>query len=351
MLPPDDDYLEDNLGGPDSAPNEAEFRAALALIPVDFYEQLAPLLQLCAVANFLLLGRPNDPVPQAIRQLTGFDVAAARQVSRLRSSAGLGRLLLEQPEWLYDFILLGQLTFSSPLFAAVQRLLPAPIELEGEVANSLRDFVVEFGEEVINNLTEYLAVSDAELAADLGLRRLQLESIFVRLEDTLVPVRLPLNEEPTSPLAAAEPAPVWLRICFSATQHAALVLALGLPKQLAQLTASYRFADAVAARPGFYSTPALRQRLAALRPDEDISLTLEELCLLYEAAQVGALVLVNGSFDELVRLPDPAQAGSLGLTTLCAELERFVQLTQATFPDEPRLITVRREAELLAELL
>lgn len=349
MLPPDDDYLEDSFGGPDSAPDEAEFNAALALIPVDFYEQLAPLLQLCAVANFLLLGRPADPVPQAIEQLTGFDVSAARQVSRLRDSAELGRLLLRRPELLHDYIIVGQLTFSSPLFAAVRRLLPAPVGPEGEVADCLRDFVVEFSEDIISNLTEYVAVSAAGRVPDLHLRRLQLESIFARLEDTLVPARLPGAEEPAGRPAAASSGRAVLRISFPAAQHAALLLALTLPTQLATGTFNQRFTAAVLALPGLQSASALRQRLAALRSGEAIDLALDDLRLLYEAAQVCALALVSGSFDDSDLLAGLLPTAAPG--ALCAELEQFVQLVQATFPDEPRLAAARHEAETLAELL
>lgn len=344
MFPPDDDYLDDRSES-NSEPEEAELGAALASIPVDFYEQLAPLLQLCAVANFLLLGRATDPAPQAIAQLTGFDLAAARQVSRLRDSAGIGRLLLRQPERFFDFILLGQLAFASPLFAAVCRLVPGADDENGEVAGSLRDFVVESGESIIANLSDYLAYHAPALNQDWHLRRLQLESIFARLEDTLIPTHVAVEAAP-----GRSAAPVRLRLNFPAAQLAALRLALALPAQLAH-EADEPFAQAVAALPGLPPAAAkdLQQRLAALAPTDQLALTSAELCVLYEAAQVCALTLVGGAFDNLTA------PSSLRLTTTlsahCAELESFVQLIQHTFPDDPALAAARREVEVLAELL
>lgn len=345
MFPPDDDYLEDRSES-NSEPEEAEMSAALAAIPVDLYEQLMPLLQLCAVANFLLLGRAADPVPQAIEQLTSFDLAAARQVSWLRDSAGVGRLLLRQPERFFDFIMLGQLTFASPLFASVCQLLPAATDEDGDVAEHLRDFVVESGENIIGNLSEYLTYYAPALNQDWHLRRLQLESIFARLEDTLIPTPLPQAEAELG----APTAPVRLQINFPAAQLVALQLALALPEQLAHDT-DEPFVRAVVALPGLAPAAArdLRQRLAQLCPTDRLPLTLNELCLLYQAAQVCALALVGGALDDLAGPGGPVAV--LPTPAHCAELERFVQLVQTNFPHEPVLVAARRAVEALAKLL
>lgn len=345
MFPPDD-YLEDSPES-NSEPEEVELSAAMALIPADFYEQLAPVLQLCAVANFLLLGRKADPVPQAIAQLTGFDLAATRQVSRLRSSAGLGRLLLLQPERLHDFLLLGQLTFASPLYSAVRRLLPVAEDEDGDVADALRDFLLESSEEIIINLTEFLTLTFPALDQDWHLRRLQLESIFARLEDTLVALQLPPDEDAAGPAASAE---ARLQLPFSAARFAALQSALALPQQLIH-NPELPFAGAVAALTGLSlaRAGALGQRLEAAEAAGTISLTLHELGVLYQSAQVRALALVSGALDEL-----ETSNGCVAFVSAsddCAELERFVQLIQTTFPDEPTLIAARREVETLTILL
>ncbi|WP_375415844.1 hypothetical protein [uncultured Hymenobacter sp.] len=346
MFPPDD-YLEDSPES-NSEPEEVELSAAMALIPADFYEQLAPVLQLCAVANFLLLGRQTDPVPQAIAQLTGFDLAATRQVSRLRSSAGLGRLLLQQPERLHDYLLLGQLTFASSLFDAVRRLLPDEAGEDDEVAESLREFLIETSEEIITNLTEFLTFAFPTLDQDWHLRRLQLESIFARLEDTLVPLRLPADAQEST---TADTAAVAAQLQLSLTQSAALQAALALPAQLAQVP-ELPFARAVAELPGLppAQAAALRKRFQQLSPASTIALSLPELALLYQAAQVRALALVSGALDDL---PAPCAARSSSATPFedCAELEQFVQFIQTTFPDELTLMAARREVETLTILL
>jgi hypothetical protein len=352
MLPPDDDYSEEG-SGPNSTSDETKLTAAIAAVPNDLYEQFAPLLQLCAVANFLLLGRPADPVPQAIFQLTGFNLASARQVSRLRNSGELGQLLLRQPDQLFDFILLGQLTFNSPLFTAVCQLLPAPATDEDSVADSLRDFVVASSEAIIHNLTEYLTLDTSTLTQDWHLRCLQFQSIFARLEDTLIPTQLPPTIElPANAAATTAVVPPQLQLQFSVAQFQVLRVALALPEQLLR-EADQPFAQAVNALPSLSLTEvrALQQRLQLLNPVAAISFTLPEVGVLYQVAQMRALTLVSGAFDT-IQMP---AADGLGPARTpqedCAELERFVQLVQASFPNEPMLAAARRDIEALAELL
>ena len=97
---------------------------------------------------------------------------------------------------------------------------------------------------------------------------------------------------------------------------------------------------------------ALHQHLQALAPDEATELTMSELAMLYQAAQVYALALVTGTMDS------PAKAANLFAADLemprpahCAALEHFVQLVQTVFPDEPTLVAARCEVEALAQLL
>ena len=354
MLPPDEDS-QDNMPGPEPEPGEAALQAVLARVPNDFYERLAPLLQLCAVANFLLLGRPHDPVPQAITQLTGLDLAAAARVSRLRDSTSLGALLLKEPETLYDFLLVGQLVFDSQLFNEVRSLLAGPDADEdsaAEVAQSLRAFVVELSEAILTSLSYYLTQDDPGQEQDLRLRRLQLQSIFARLSNTLVPVELPFVGDSSGQLAAHEDGEIQLRIALPPLQLTALRLALRLPEQLE--TSSHQ-AFALAVTNLFHSrrTASFRQRLEALRPQQKLTLNKEELSLLYRAAQLCAWALVHGLLDEISLSTAEANPASspTGLTELCAELEQFVQLVQTTFPHEPALAAARREVEALAELL
>jgi hypothetical protein len=349
MLPPDDDN-QDNVTGSDPGPGEAEIRAVLARIPVDFYERLAPLLQLCAVANFLLLGRPEDPAPQAIFQLTGFDLAAAARISRLRDSESLGRLLLEEPEMLYDFLLVGQLVFESSLFDEVRQLLDTPDASDSAaMAESMRAFVVELSEAILASLAQYLIQEHTDLSQGLNLRRLQLESIFARLSDTLVATQVPSAATNLSSVSL-ESTTICLRITLSAPQLAALWLALTFPEELAD-GPEQPLMQAIAAVPQQHSSAALQQRLHVFGPDDELSLTLSEVAALYQAAQLCALLLVSGSFD----IPDAGselQPDSLAiLLQHCAELEHFVQLVQAKFPDEPVLLAVRHRVETLAEFL
>lgn len=354
MLPPDDDF-QDGTPGPESEPGEAAIQAVLARVPADFYKRVAPLLQLCAVGNFLLLGRPRDPVPQAIAQLTGFDLAAAARVSRLRDSASLGALLLKEPETLYDFLLVGQLVFESQLFNEVRALLAGPDADDAntdEVAQSLRAFVVELSEAILSSLSYYLTQDDSGQEQDLNLRQLQLQSIFARLADTLVPVQLPYAADSVSRSAASAESQVQLRIGLPPLQLAALQLALRLPEQL-QAGPRQTFARAVANLFQPRRTAGFMQRLQALAPHEELHLNKKELGLLYQAAQLCAWALVNGLLDEISfsTLAPRRTSSPTGLPDLCAELERFVQLVQTTFPHEPALVAARSEVEALAKLL
>lgn len=351
MLPPDDDY-QDEAAGLESGPDEAQIREVLAHVPVDFYERMAPLLQLCAVANFLLLGRPHDPAPQAIVQLTGFDLAAAARVSRLRDSGSLGCLLLQEPTTLYDFLLVGQLVYESPLLEAVRQLLAtpdSPISENTIVAENLRAFVVELSETILPILGRYLGQNQAGAGPDnLRLRHLQLESIFARLASTLVPVQLPMAAFSAGSAAEKACEDGLFTFRFTQDQQAALLLALEVPAKFAPQS-EQRFERAVATLPGQVSAAVLRQRLHGTSPGETLRLTLGELCQLYQLAQLCALALIADLLEDqaagLVALP-------LELTLQhCAELEQFVQLVQTTFPTEPALLAARREVEQLAALL
>lgn len=347
MLPPEDDN-QDDATRPEPEPRGPDAQAVLAPIPADFYEQLAPLLQLCAVANFLLMGRSSDPVPLAITQLTGFDLATAARISRVRDTESLGRLLLDEPKMLYDYLQVGTLVFESPLFDHVAQLLSNHGTTDGEaVADSLRGFVVELGEAMLASLAQCIE-QDAELGQDLHLRHLQLESIFARLADTLVPLQLPATDD-----ADADDLRPRLRLCFPAVQLAALQVALMLPVWLEE-DAGHGFTSAIVelGRQRYLAIDALQQRLQALAPEQDTELSLSELSLLYQAAQVYALALVTGVLDSSTEAASLfAPDSETTLPAYCAELERFVQLVQATFPEEPVLVAARREVEALAELL
>lgn len=349
MLPPEDEN-QDDATRPEPEPRGPDAQAVLASIPADFYEQLAPLLQLCAVANFLLMGRGSDPVPQAITQLTGFDLATVARISRVRDTEGLGRLLLEEPKMLYDYLQVGTLVFESPLFDHVAQLLSNHGTADSEaVADSLRGFVVELGEAMLASLAQCFE-QDAELGQDLHLRHLQLESIFARLADTLVPLQLPAADDADTQATDQQPR---LQLRFPAAQLAALQVALILPVWLDEKSddaLTHAMMELASRR--YPAIAMLHQRLEALAPDEATELTMSELGLLYQAAQVYALALVAGTLDGSAQATGLlAAAPEITLPAYCAELEQFVQLVQATFPEEPGLVAARREVEALAELL
>ena len=350
MLTPDDDN-QDGAPGSEPGPEEATTKELTASTPDDFYEWLAPLLQLCAVANFLLLGRTADPVPRAITELTGFNLAAAARISRVRDSASLGRLLLEEPFLLYDYLLVGQLVFESPLFDHVRQLL-ADYEADDNdaVADSLRAFVAEWSEAFLGTLAHSLEQHSDQ---DVKLRRLRLQSIFARLAHTLVPVQLPQAADGAEPTADAAGNMTQLRLSFPPIQLQALQAALTLPEWLDD-DPGHAFTHAIIDLASLRHTAiaSLHQRLQALSPDEPTGLTLNELGLLYQAAQVYALALVTGALDGSETTASLfATDATTTLPDYCAELEHFVELVQATFPNEPSLVAVRREVEALAALL
>ena len=365
----------DSDSAPDDNADEA-FEAALqqqiALLPPQLYESMQPLLLLGSLANYMLLGHPDDPVPLALKDLLDFDIDALQTIVEVSDNASLARVMAAHTLQLFDFVVVSRLVFESaldePLRAYMARHYPP-----GKDASGPREYLLTFGESLLENISQYLAGAQAELREELHLRRLQTESIFARLDDTLRPYyppghspaeirtqELDLTDEAED---QEEPA---VRVSFNEGQRVTLSTALRLPYILAELGET-PFAQALAGVGRFRrkALERLADRLTAAEADVPFSLTWSELLRLYQAAQVCALsavtdVMAGGSLEDVMcnaasqtdETPEEIAASAHhAREVMLMIMAGFVEVVENNHPDDEEIIEAKAEISRLAELL
>lgn len=365
--PADDEHAAER-----AAQFEAELARQVAQLPPELYETMKPLLLLASVANHMLLGHPDDPVPQALNELLGYDFDALTTVTSAVDTPGLGRVMATHTLELFDFIVIGRLVFESsldaPLRAYLMRRSPADDAFSGP-----REYLLIFGESLLENITQYLTGANPDMRDELHMRRLQTESIFARLDDTLRPF-YPTGHSPAEleaeALDAADEAEdqqdAAVHITFNEGQRLTLGTALRLPYLLAELGET-PFGRALAGVRRFRkkALERLAARLAASTAAEPFRLSWSELLRLYQAAQVCALstvtdVLASGSLEDVMyssateeeQKPEEAAAfahHARELITLV--MAGFVEVVEANHPDDAEVAEAKAEISRLAELL
>lgn len=360
----------------DAAEQAAQFEAELARhltqLPPELYDSLKPLLLLGTVANHMLLGYPDDPVPLALKELLGYDAEALATVTGAVDTPTLGRVMAAHTLELFDFIVIGRLVFESaldePLRAYVMRDSDSADAFEGP-----REYLLTFGESLLENITHYLAAANPDAREELHMRRLQTESIFARLDDTLRPFYPPGHspaERQAEALDAADEAEdqeeAVVHVTFNEGQRVTLGTALRLPYLLAELDET-PFAHALAgvARLRRKALERLADRLAASTAEEPFSLSRSELLRLYQAAQVCALstvtdVLATGSLEDIMytsatkeeQTPEKAAAFARhAREVITMVMAGFVEVVEANHPDDEEVAEAKAEISRLAELL
>jgi hypothetical protein len=351
---------------------EAELARQTALLPPELYATMQPLLLLTSVANHMLLGHPDDPVPQALKETLGYDLEDVRAVGAAQDTPSLGRVMAAHTLSLFDFVLVGRLVFESALDAPLRAYLGRSAE-PGEDYAGPRSYVLTYGESLLESIGGFLSHGDADLVEELRMRRLQAESIFARLDDTLRPFYPPGHspeERQAEALDAAdeaedqeEPA---VHVTFNEGQRVTLGTALRLPHILAELGET-PFARALAGVRRF-RRPALERlaaRLAESEPEEPFALSRSELLRLYQAAQVCALsavtdVLATGSLEDAMRHSsaaeddDPAEAAQFARharEVITIMMAGFVEVVEVNHPDDEEVAEAKAEISRLAELL
>jgi hypothetical protein len=360
----------------DNADEKARFEAELARqtaqLPPELYETMQPLLLLASVASHMLLGYPDDPVPQALEELLGYDVETLQIVTTAVDTPSLGRVMAAHTLELFDFIVVGRLVFESsldePLRAYLGRHSAADDAFTGP-----REYLLTFGEAMLENIGQYLTSADPDMQEELRMRRLQAESIFARFDDTLRPF-YPPGQSPAEleaeVLDAAdeaedqeEPA---VHVAFNEGQRVTLGTALRLPYILAELGET-PFARALAGvrRLRKKALDRLANRLAASPAEEPFSLTWSELLRMYQAAQVFGLsavtdVLATGSLEDMLLASAEEDEGTPEEAAKFAHRARevmtmvmagFVEVVEINHPDDEEVAKAKAEISRLAELL
>lgn len=373
----------DDDANPDSSPEEendaeqaAQFEAELAQqvaqLPPELYETMKPLLLLGSVANHMLLGHPDDPVPQALKELLGYDYEALTMVTSAVDTPTLGRVMAAHTLELFDFIVIGRLVFESSLDEPLRAYLMRNNAADDAFAGP-REYLLTFGESLLENITQYLTAANPDMREELHMRRLQTDSIFARLDDTLRPF-YPAGLSPTELQAdaldaadeAEDQAEAAVHVTFNEGQRVTLTTALRLPYVLAQLDET-PFARALAGVSRFRrkALERLADRLATSDAEEPFSLSRSELLRLYQAAQVCALsavtdVLATGSLEDMMytsatqeeQTPEEAAAFARHARELLTMvMAGFVEVVEVNHPDDEEVTEAKAEISRLAELL
>jgi hypothetical protein len=361
---PADDSSNDNF--------EEALREQLAQLPPNLFEAMQPLLVLGSLANYMLMGYQEDPVPQALTELLGYDIDALQTMSNAHDNASLGRVMAMHSLQLFDFVQIARLVFESRLDAPLRAYMGRFSNTEDGFAGP-REFMLTSGEELLENIGQHLAGTDDDLREELRMRRLQTDSIFARLDDTLRPY-YPEGNSPADDEARAldeadeaedfEEAAV--HVNFNAAQRLTLTTALRLPFLLSDMGET-PFARALAGVRRFRrkALERLANRLTDAEDDAPLSLAWSELLRLYQAAQVCALstvanVAATGSLEDLMLQRDVTDAAVLDKQAAQARHTRqlmtemmtgFVATIEQHHPDDEDVAEAKAEISRLAELL
>lgn len=379
----DPEFTDEPDGTPDGTnePSEAEKDAIIARmldqLPPNLHEVLHPLLTFIALANFMLVGHADDPVPQALNELLDYDGDTVKLLQKATDNAGVARLMAFHPVQLFDTVVIGRLVFESPLDLPLRTFLGRKSGgPESFVAP--RQYVLDTGENLINNLMEHLANADEDNREELRMRRLQTESIFARLADTLRPF-YPPGQSPEDERAAAlddadeeaDAGPAVVNLTLDEGRRLVLATALQLTNVLGKL-AETPFARGIP-NVSYLRTKAvlrLAERLNNLGNDEPIGFAWSEVLRLYQASQVVALstvadVLADGSLEDAMRhdflnedgTPKPdspihdAENARFVRKVMTDLLGGFVESVEITFPDNEEVVAAKAEITELAGLL
>jgi hypothetical protein len=236
------------------------------------------------------MGYEEDPVPQALTELLGYDLDTVHAIANVHDTPSLARVMATQPLQLFDFVQVGQLAFESRLEESLRAYLACHgVASGGPDGSDPRAYLQSSGEGLLENIGSYLAHSDDDLLVELRLRHLQTESIFARLSNTLR-AYYPAGESPEEQAAGAldaadeaedaqDPA---VHVTFNEVQQAILATALRLPALLAGIGET-AFARALSGLPRLRRKAAerLANRLVAADLAEPFSMSRSELLRLY----------------------------------------------------------------------
>jgi hypothetical protein len=368
----DDDDAEFDSSAESNEEFEAELARQVALVPPELYEAMTPLLLLGSVANYMLMGHDEDPVPVALTELLDYDMDAVQRVANVNDTPSLARVMATHSLELFDFVQIARQVYESPLDAPLRTYLGRYSAAEDGFEGP-RQYLLDYGESLLENIGNYLAADDADLREELRMRRLQTESIFSRLHDTLRPYYPPGHspeEERAAALDAADEAedaedPA-VQVSFTQVQRVMLALALRLPYLLAGLGET-PFARALADVPRFRAKALTRlaDRVLAAEDEVPVALAWSELLRLYQAAHVCALSTVAdvsavGSLEDFLvrdkRNPEEppevvAENARHTREVLTAVMAGFVELIETNHPDDEDVTAAKDEISQLAELL
>jgi hypothetical protein len=274
--------------------------ATTANLP-DIYTPSAQLLTLIGMGNRALLSRREDPLPQAVQTIAGYDMAAVDRVTAVKDSASLYALLEAEPETVANHLLLGSLVYASPLGPCLAALL-APDGSADEATLAQRRAEVpayvlhhaEWNRKLYENylLSRYNEADRAEVQQERAELKAALENAFAEWQHSLGALAMPAPA-PMIPLEGTG----W-SIHPMQMQLDMLVVATTVLRALPALS-SHPFAQAVQRLPDFNSQrlEELTDYLKAAEADVRLRLSRAQGLLLYVTAHLVMMLFMHDVLD------------------------------------------------------
>jgi hypothetical protein len=339
-------FSSENLPTDDAA-FEAQLTQLIRELPPLLLRNLHILLTGCTQGALALWREPGvDPsAVDELEILTGLSEERVRELSLLREPEDVGRVLLTTPVRLHALTALGLALLDTPLLDRFTRFMERPAtDHSAETWTRIREAARDIGPKLMTQFEErtpgplydvedILAERNGDLPEaprmtgdDLRLKRLQIEGLVLRtFGDYVAPdsaANLSRASEDVSYPPEPDPDPTdddpdfqdpYLMMSFLEPQLAMLQLAVRLPLALRMLT-EHRFGEAARTLRWLRQTESMQgllTRLEALRPEQEIELSLADLLRLYQGTQFMALALVGDvmrDLDEFLSHPAPGSS-------------------------------------------
>lgn len=123
-----DAISEDENAAEQAAQFDADLQRQIALLPPELYENMRLMLLFGSVANHVLLGHDDDPVPQTLKERLEYDFDTLKIIMAATDTPRLARVMAMHTIPLFDFVLVSRLVYESaldePLWAYLARHQP-----------------------------------------------------------------------------------------------------------------------------------------------------------------------------------------------------------------------------------
>jgi hypothetical protein len=325
----------------------------LSQLPADIYDQLAHCLSLHGMVCAELFSRPDSALVQQLALLTPIGAASVAELNLVQSREELLAALHRHPARVYDLLLLGRLGLDTSLAEPVLRFVQQQMYVSGEQMALIKQYCVELSEAFLASVEQHLAETDRPTAGRLGQHRLQIEEAFFTHSESVGTLQEPLPTVAT--VKFNDPQLQMVRLAVLLVHSLPTDSELAFVQQVSQLPALQ--AEALEAMTG---------RLGELQAGVQLTLTMPELVLLYQAMQVCGLVFVSDVLatlgledfmsgppeETLESAPSASGTGPMSSRQAVGEMvSGFTEWVQTNFAEEPEIEQARQQIASLTDLM